>query len=250
MINAESLLVATGEGLGNRFVIADEETLRDAGVDPASLAPLACGDRYDGLLLRGADHRAAVINRDGSDGGTCLNGLRVLAMLDGADTGTLVMDGRAVAWRRQGSCVALTLRAEDLPQAARQPESCVVRGRDALAVQFWNPHCVIEVADPAAEDLAAWAHAARALTRTFPGGVNTELVRQLDASRVQMRVFERGVGETQACGSGAVAVALAAWSQGSRASLEVLMPGGSVHLHPLADGGMELVGEASVNTCK
>jgi len=76
------------------------------------------------------------------------------------------------------------------------------------AVSMGNPHCVVFVDDPQTFDVPSWGprfehHPA------FPEGVNTEFVRVLDAQTFAMRVWERGSGETLACGTGASAVAVA-----------------------------------------
>jgi diaminopimelate epimerase len=79
---------------------------------------------------------------------------------------------------------------------------------EVTAVSMGNPHCVVFVDDPQTFDVASWGprfehHPA------FPEGVNTEFVQVLDAQTFSMRVWERGSGETLACGTGASAVAVA-----------------------------------------
>lgn len=260
-----ALLSATGEGLGNRFVIAQAADLHEAGATPAALARAVCGEVWDGLLVVGgyASTAAAtdsdpepvtpavvvdaeIINRDGSPGGTCLNGLRVLAVLSDLAAGTFRMDQREVAWRRVGEEIELTIAGADVPQSARQPFGFELLGHRARAVEFWNPHCVVEVDDPAQEDLMAFFRAASERSDLFPRGVNLELVTRVQAGTLKMRVCERGVGETEACGSGAVAAALAVWSRGDRSSIQVQMPGGSLLLQPAPSGGLQLCGGASV----
>lgn len=254
-----ALLTATGEGLGNRFVIARAAEIREAGATPAELARAVCGDVWDGLLVVGdaaigSTEPAAtvpvidaeIINRDGSPGGTCLNGLRVLAVLSGQPAGVFRMDQREVSWRRVGEGIELMIAGADVPQSAREPKSFELLGHRAQAVEFWNPHCVVEVEDPNQEDLAAFFRAANERSDLFPQGVNLELVTPIQEGSMQMRVCERGVGETEACGSGAVAAALAAWSSGERVPIEVQMKGGLLLLQPAPSGGMQLCGGASV----
>jgi diaminopimelate epimerase len=189
---------------------------------------------------------AEIMNRDGSPGGTCLNGLRVLAVLSGSPAGIFRMDQREVSWRRVADEIELMIAGQDVPQAARQPSSFELLGHRARVVEFWNPHCVVEVEDPAKEDLMAFFRAASARSDLFPAGVNLELVTRAQDGKLQMRVCERGVGETEACGSGAVAAALVVWSEGDRSALEVQMPGGSLQLQPAPSGGLQLRGGASV----
>jgi diaminopimelate epimerase len=76
------------------------------------------------------------------------------------------------------------------------------------AVSMGNPHCIVFVDDPETWEVEYWGprfehHPA------FPEGVNTEFVRVLNRQTFQMRVWERGSGETLACGTGASAVAVA-----------------------------------------
>ena len=98
------------------------------------------------------------------------------------------------------------------------------------ALSMGNPHCVAFLETPVEQaDLAA--HAA-SLERAdlFPSGANYEIANVADGG-VSMRVFERGVGETQACGSGACAVGVAAiLTDRARSPLEIQMPGGSVRV--------------------
>ena len=98
------------------------------------------------------------------------------------------------------------------------------------AVSMGNPHCVAFVESPVERvDLAAHAAVLEACD-LFPNGANYEIASIAD-DELQMRVFERGVGETQACGSGACAVGIAAILTGrSTSPLVVHMPGGSVSI--------------------
>jgi diaminopimelate epimerase len=79
---------------------------------------------------------------------------------------------------------------------------------EVTAVSMGNPHCVVFVDDPETFEVEYWGprfehHAA------FPEGVNTEFVRVLNRQTFRMRVWERGSGETLACGTGAAAAAVA-----------------------------------------
>jgi diaminopimelate epimerase len=295
--------VARGEGLGNSFLIFEELSQSQVALLQSAADPL-CGRNYDGLLVvqnpqsdpasSGGSSASQstlavqVINRDGSDGGICLNGLRVVAMWTGEAEGVLCMAGKHVPWRRMAmpavlqpmpsvnglgeterlgnglnaaEQIELHLPAECLTASLWQPKPMEVLGQPAWAVDFWNPHCVIETSEPKSAHLPAFARAARERTDLFPKGVNVEVVRFADA---KMRVDERGVGETQACGSGAVAAAVAIWSKdralgvgqpGSAASaaeerqngpLTVQMPGGNLTIERSADGGIRLTGGATV----
>jgi len=114
-----------------------------------------------------------------------------------------------------------------------------------------NPHCVVFLDDPdelVALDLTvAPVVAPRAM---FPDGVNVEFVHRVGAPserHVRMRVHERGVGETQSCGTGACAVMVAAAARDDapvETSYTVDVPGGTVVVTRRADGHLELRGPA------
>jgi diaminopimelate epimerase len=111
-------------------------------------------------------------------------------------------------------------------------------------VSVGNPHCVLTVDDPASFALAEEGPRLEVHPR-FPERTNVEAVVRVDPHRVRMRVWERGVGETQACGSGACAVAVAAIADGSCSSpVTVEMPGGDVEVGVDDALGLTLTGTA------
>ena len=112
------------------------------------------------------------------------------------------------------------------------------------AVSMGNPHVVIPVDDPAAFPLA---HEGPLLEHHpwFPERANVEVVRVLDRRTIEMRVWERGVGETDACGSGACAVAVAGVLDGTVESpVTVHLPGGALEIAVSADLDVEMTGPA------
>src|SRR5579871_37166 len=231
-----TLSFAKLHGTGNDFVVVDAR--REPPDDPAALAPRLC-DRHrgigaDGLILvlpsAVAACRMAVFNADGSRAEMCGNGIRALAkfVLDHglADTNPLHVETdagvKSVACVLEGGRVAhVTVdmgtpewEGRRIPADADGPvieRPLAVDGRTwtVTCVSMGNPHCVVFVEDPAALDLAAlgprFEH-----HRFFPRRVNTEFVRVAGPARLVMRVWERGAGETQACGTGACAAAVAA----------------------------------------
>ena len=91
-----------------------------------------------------------------------------------------------------------------------------------------NPHAVLEVPDVDAAPVAALGAAFQASER-FPESVNVGFMQVLDAANVRLRVFERGAGETQACGTGAcAAVAVGRRWQRLSSRVQVTMPGGAL----------------------
>ena len=117
-------------------------------------------------------------------------------------------------------------------------------GVDYRFVSLGNPHCVLAVDDPDAFPLASEGPRLELHPR-FPERTNVEAVATVDAHRVRMRVWERGVGETQACGSGACAAAVAAIADGRCTSpVTVDMPGGAVEVGVDDALGLTLTGTA------
>jgi len=245
-----------------------ESALAAIGETAEALAPRVCGQQFDGLLLLGPPAAGAqelrIVNRDGSDGGCCLNGCRVVARLLGQRQGRLRMAGQLLAWREvhAGIELALPLLAAQLP-SRRLLLPAAIPGEEVRvqAVQFWNPHVVVDLAAAqslldvedsfASFPLARLAARLRQERAAFPQGVNVGLRRAIDSGgkgpeRWQLRVDERGVGETAACGSGALAAAAVAWTQGSGARQELEMAGGRLLVEQDASGRIHLSGKAQV----
>ena len=125
-----------------------------------------------------------------------------------------------------------------------------VRGLDplpALSLDLGNPHTVVALPEDA-DLMALDLRAAPLVNPTPPNGTNVEFAQPLGPGRLQMRVFERGVGETRSCGTGACATALAfmLWSGAPRdhESWRVDLPGGTVQVTALPGGDVELTGPA------
>lgn len=220
------------QGLGNDFIVVDAERWPEAMMAPA-LARALC-DRHlgvgaDGVLwvqrLHGFDGaspqgdrravRLVIWNADGTRPEMCGNGVRCVVVWL-ADQGTL-LDGETVAVHTEAGARAATLHGHGAGAsrvsvemgAIRLGDNEIVRVRgDDFAVQpvdVGNPHGVVFTR---VEDPAELVDAVRGLA-AFPHGVNVELVEELDGA-LRVRVNERGVGWTQACGTGACAVAAAA----------------------------------------
>ncbi len=169
-----------------------------------------------------ADFKMRMFNADGSEGAMCGNGIRCLGKYvydkgltektrlvietpAGERELSLLMENGGVAGA-EGDMGAPVL-GTPVPLALNGVEYT------ALPVSMGNPHAVIEAADPAALDLSA---AGPAVERhpAFPHRVNAGFVRVLNRGELQMRVWERGSGETMACGTGACAAVCAMASQG------------------------------------
>ena len=117
----------------------------------------------------------------------------------------------------------------------------------AVEVDVGNPHVVLHVPDP--RDAPDLEGIGRAVNDSTPGGTNVELVSPGDDGAIVMSVYERGVGPTEACGTGAVAAAVAANAWGlAGATVRVVQPGGpvTVELGAVAHLTVPVVAVASV----
>ncbi len=229
--------VAKWQALGNHFLVVEEPPWPITPARARLLCDFALGLGADGVLELELDAEGVAVvvhNRDGSIAEISGNGTRIavahaaerLGLREvrvrtgaGAGEGALLPDGRI--------SVRLGRAALEGPQEDRgAPDP----GVDYRFVSVGNPHCVLTVEDPEAFALAEEGPRLEVHPR-FPERTNVEAVAPVDAHRVRMRVWERGVGETQACGSGACAAAVAAIADGRCSSpVTVEMPGGDVEV--------------------
>jgi diaminopimelate epimerase len=178
-------------------------------------------------------------NADGSIADACGNGSRCVAryLLDRHGGDTLELDtasGVVRAWRDpEGIGIELA--------APRLGESLRVLGREARTVRVGNPNVMVFVDDPAREDLAAIAEASTAIA----GPANVGVVAARGPAEIELRVHERGVGETLACGTGSCAAVAAAMARGDVTSdtVRVRLTGGTLIVRPRGDR-FELAGPA------
>jgi diaminopimelate epimerase len=231
-------------GIGADGVLVVARTVQNSEVaDQADIAPLFM------------DYR----NSDGSAAQMCGNGMRVFAAYllenDLIDREPLQIATRGGARRvavGPDSTVRVDMGAptfldrEDIRVApAATPQDAL----PASGVLMPNPHAVVWVHDlSSAGDLRVAPTVTPA--EAYPEGVNVEFVRRISAGHIQMRVFERGVGETLSCGTGAgaaaVATARAAGNERDGSRMRVEVPGGEVAVTWHADGSVELDGPAQI----
>lgn len=199
------------------------------------------------------DHR----NADGSLPQMCGNGIRLFVRYlveAGLATGpvvTVATRGGPREVRVDGSSFAVDMgQARPLDVVDVPLVTVGTRTWPAVGAHVPNPHAVVFVDDLG--DAGRLLEAPEVTPRTvYPDGVNVEFVVPLAADRVSMRVFERGVGETRSCGTGACAVAWA-WRrqqpdlETAPTTVEVDVPGGSVRVTERADGHLVLSGPAVI----
>jgi len=244
------------EGIGNDFVLVAADVAHacwgPAGPGPEQ-ARRMCDRRRgigaDGLLLvEGIDRGVpsmSVHNADGSRAEMCGNGLRCVAGLvadhRSLSSGELVVQTdageRRCAFRRTAEGAFDV--AVDMGAARLGPVIEVVVREHRLSfrrAEVGNPHAV--TFDPCPDELVD--ELARELDRSTRGGCNVELCRIVQAERrLEVTVWERGVGRTLACGTGACAAAAVAVADGvlpAAEPLEVRLPGGALRITVDAPG--------------
>lgn len=228
-------------GLGNDFLVWFQPEVPD---NASMLAQRWCnrttGIGADGLIVA-IDHRSAprfaLFNADGGRAEVSGNGLRcfghAIAGRRGLDELTTIVEtdagDRAVSITGALSDTADVSVGMGAPKPGPSLEgldvAAIVDYRRIDAVDVGNPHLVIEVDDLAAYEITKVGPAIEA--HFLPTGINVHLVTPTEAG-VRMSIWERGVGATEACGSGAcAAAAVAALSRPDQTRFEIAMPGGS-----------------------
>jgi diaminopimelate epimerase len=232
----EAMRFTKMQGLGNDYVYVDA-FVEKVG-DPAAVARFVGDRRFgigsDGLILihpsKTADFRMEMYNADGSRGEMCGNGIRCCAkyvyeqgharrahLTAETDAGPkeldlVIRDGSVTAVRvNMGAPILERSRIPMLgPEGSVVAEQLAVQDHafTVTAVSMGNPHCVLFVEDP---DRFPVERVGRAIEHlpVFPRRTNVEFVKVLSRTEVVQRTWERGSGETSACGTGACAVVVA-----------------------------------------
>jgi diaminopimelate epimerase len=183
-----------------------------------------------------AGARTRLFNADGGEAELSGNGLRCAAAWIArrrslAAGGTLVLDTAAGPRRLElleSAGLRYTLKADMGRPADLRHESIDVAGErvDAVVLSMGNPQCV--VLGPVTEQRLHTIGAGLAVHPVFPAGTNVELVAVETPHRIRILIWERGVGPTEASGTGACAAAVAAaFAGGTARSVEVVSPGGT-----------------------
>ena len=256
-----ALLFSKMHGAGNDFAVLDCRG-SDALPDADTLRLMGhrhFGIGFDQLLTiekpRSAGAVAAyrIINQDGSFAGQCGNGARCVAhwlVLRGVTNETdFALDSPAGLIRvsRDGpNRYTLNMgrprfAPDDVPLVAEQASLTYQLPFDGhhivfSAVSMGNPHAVIQVESCFDAPVERWGQAVQA-SHVFPEGVNVGFAEVVTRKHIRLRVFERGVGETLACGSGACAAAVSLIRLGLvEPALEVHLPGGVLEIEWAGDG--------------
>jgi diaminopimelate epimerase len=239
-------------GLGNDFVVVDA---RGGGAPVTPALARALGDRHRGVGFdqlavirdaRGADAAIDFWNADGTPAAACGNASRCVARLlmdeRGSDalrlrTGRGVLAAEAAA----GGLVRINMgppqqRWDEVPLAREADmDALPLEGRPS-AVGMGNPHCVFIVPDAEEVDLATLGPRIEH-DPLFPERANVEVVHVVDPGTIRMRVWERGRGQTLACGSGACAAAVVTARRGlTGRRVTVRLDGGPLEIDWRGDG--------------
>jgi diaminopimelate epimerase len=260
-------------GAGNDYVYVDcfaEPVPRDLARLAVAVSDRHQGIGADGLILicpsEKADARMRMFNADGSESEMCGNGVRCVAKLV-HDRGIARKDrlqietGRGVlaidlelahgkVARARVNMGAPILEGAKIPTGLpgnpplRQKLSAGGREFEVTCISMGNPHCVTFV-DQLSDDWVLRIGPEVERHPAFPRRVNAEFVQIISPAEVRMRVWERGSGETQACGTGACAAVVAGTLTGlTDRRVLAHLPGGDLELEWAASGEVYLTGPA------
>ena len=263
---AQVLHFSKMHGAGNDFVVID---LRDGTPAPDAALAARLADRHFGVgcdqILTIESPRSAtavasyrIWNADGSNSEQCGNGARCVAawlVRDGVAQGTHFRVDSPLAThaveRLDGGRYAIAMGVPRFDPAAiplagfpafQESYTIAVHGElvEFGAVSMGNPHVVLEVADVDAAPVTTLGPALQA-SAVFPESANIGFAQVIARDRIRLRGFERGVGETLACGSGACAAAAVLMRRGVLdRSVTIALPGGDLHIR-WPDEGTEVI---------
>ena len=225
-------------GLGNDYVYVNcmEEKIENPAEVARKVSDRHFGIGSDGLILilpsDVADFRMDMYNADGSQAEMCGNGIRCVGkyvydygLTEKESISVETLAGiKYLDFSIENGKVALVtvdmgepiLKAEDIPvlcekdQVIEEPIFAAGQEWKMTCVSMGNPHCVIFIDTPVKDFPLEKVGPLFESHERFPKRVNTEFIELIDKKTVNMRVWERGSGETMACGTGACASAVAA----------------------------------------
>ncbi len=261
-------------GIGNDYVYINcfEQSVRNPAELAVKMSPRRFSVGADGVILicpsNVADAKMRMFNLDGSEGKMCGNGIRCVGKfiydngiahkskltvetLSGIKTLEITdVNGKAASVTVDMGCAEFTPAKipviSDCDAVIDKP--IIVQGKqyNITAVSMGNPHAVVFCDEIDSLNLEAigpeFEH-----HKMFPERVNTEFIRVIDDSTLQMRVWERGSGETFACGTGACAAVAAAVVNGHckrDTEITVHLAGGDLFITYMCDGTVFMRGGA------
>jgi diaminopimelate epimerase len=257
-------------GLGNDFLVIDNVT-QNIFFNPEQIARLAdrnTGVGFDQLLLveppydPDVDFHYRIFNADGSEVQQCGNGARCFGRFVRHKG---LSNKNRLQVSTKGGVIEIALLADgqvqvDMGQPQLQPQAIpfkankqevtyILRADEQTflcgAISMGNPHCVMLVDDV---DAAPVDSVGSLLTghERFPEGANVGFLQILNPQRARLRVYERGVGETKACGTGACAAAVWGMLQDRlEPTATIELPGGNLQINWQPGASVMMTGEAS-----
>ncbi|WP_168416162.1 diaminopimelate epimerase [Erwinia amylovora] len=251
-------------GLGNDFMVVDAVT-QNVYFSPELIRRLAdrhLGIGFDQLLIveppydPELDFHYRIFNADGSEVAQCGNGARCFArfvrlkgLTNKSEIRVSTQSGRMILSVTQDELVCVNMgepgfEPQQIPFRANKAENIyLMRAVEQTVmcgvVSMGNPHCVIQVDNVKTAAVETLGPVLESHER-FPERVNVGFMEVMHREHIRLRVYERGAGETQACGSGACAAVAVGIQQGLLAEkVRVDLPGGSLNIawkgpgHPL-----------------
>ncbi|PNS10598.1 diaminopimelate epimerase [Mixta theicola] len=242
-------------GLGNDFMVVDAVT-QNVYFSPELIRRLAdrhLGVGFDQLLIveppydPDLDFHYRIFNADGSEVAQCGNGARCFArfvrlkgLTNKSDIRVSTQTGRMVLSVTNDELVRVNMgepnfEPQQVPFRANKAESLyLLRVAEQTlmfgVVSMGNPHCVIQVGNIKTAAVETLGPVLESHER-FPERVNVGFMEVVNPEHIRLRVYERGAGETQACGSGACAAVASGIQQGLLAEkVRVDLPGGTLHI--------------------
>ena len=242
-------------GLGNDFMVVDCIT-QNIFFSPDLIRRLAdrhTGVGFDQLLVVEApydpetDFHYRIFNADGSEVEQCGNGARCFArfvrmkgLTNKYSINVSTKKGKMVLKIEENDLITVNMGIPEfepskIPFKAKQPEKTYILRTDAHtlfcgAVSMGNPHLVTVVDDVDTAEVDTLGPLLESHER-FPERVNAGFMQVVNREEVRLRVYERGAGETQACGSGACGAVAVGITQGLLAeNVKVSLPGGDLHI--------------------
>ena len=254
------MILIKAHGFGNDFLLVDASHL-DGVSDRSSLAREVCerhrGIGADGLMVYQTTPEGAsmqLLNADGSRSEVSGNGVRCLAawiaVRDGLARGAVVKIQTEAGIKalelleRTGDRCTFRASMGQPEQIARVPIDVTGERVDAITLRVGNPQCVL--LGGVTEERLHTVASALAVHPHFPEGTNVELADVVSSNHVRILIWERGVGPTEASGTGACAAAVAAISFGGAArDVQIESPGGTQRVE-WTDAGLFLTGWAEL----
>ncbi len=269
-------------GLGNDYLVIDAMQKAPAEEKLPALARVL-SDRHfgvgaDGIILvlpsRAADFRMRILNSDGSEAEMCGNGVRLFAKyvyehgltrekelqietlagiirprlkIDGGEVKSIKVDMGEPRLRRS----EIPMKGSDQSRVVGEKLRVAGKQVQITCVSMGNPHCVLFVDNPERAEVETLGPAIEHHD-LFPRRTNVEFVQVVSESELRMRVWERGAGETLACGTGASASLVAAvLNEKTQRKASVHLPGGKLCVTWAEDNHVFIEGPAAeVCTCE